>query len=416
MVDQTPEGGISWYEDDLLAVEEERPWLQVWDRGGGSCSTAAPRRNAGPCRRAARWRHSPTTTGSCRSTVRGEDAPMRILNRRGRIASKPVVIQVAASEAALQDQVREVMLIFLLGLPVAVAVAGLGGYALARRALEPVETMTERARSITADRLGRSAPGGEPRRRDGAAGRRVQRDAGPAAAFVRADAAVHVRRVARAAHAADLDPQRRRSGAARTPRRAGLSHHHRQHAGGGRSAGGSRGPPADAVARRDRTGAALERGRGPAGAGRQRRVAPQRAGRGEAAADRRGTERRRRRRSPIDRCCGRRSSTWWTTRSSSRRSADRCGCACRRRRAKPCATWWTRAPACRPRHASTSSTGSTASATRRRSGGAGLGLSIARGAVEANGGRLTLVESSESGSTFRISMPRVVRRPRPVPA
>jgi signal transduction histidine kinase len=40
-------------------------------------------------------------------------------------------------------------------------------------------------------------------------------------------------------------------------------------------------------------------------------------------------------------------------------------------------------------------------------GGAGLGLSIAKGAVEANGGRLTLVESSESGSTFRISMPRV---------
>jgi two-component system sensor histidine kinase TctE len=40
-------------------------------------------------------------------------------------------------------------------------------------------------------------------------------------------------------------------------------------------------------------------------------------------------------------------------------------------------------------------------------GGAGLGLSIARGAVEANGGRLTLVESSEAGSTFRISMPRV---------
>ena len=39
--------------------------------------------------------------------------------------------------------------------------------------------------------------------------------------------------------------------------------------------------------------------------------------------------------------------------------------------------------------------------------GAGLGLSIARGAVEANGGRLTLVESGESGSTFRISMPRV---------
>ena len=87
-----------------------------------------------------------------------EPAPIRILTRRGRIASKPVVIQVAASEAGLQDQVREVMLIFALGLPLAVAVAGLGGYALARRALEPVETMTERARSITAERLADRLP------------------------------------------------------------------------------------------------------------------------------------------------------------------------------------------------------------------------------------------------------------------
>jgi signal transduction histidine kinase len=41
--------------------------------------------------------------------------------------------------------------------------------------------------------------------------------------------------------------------------------------------------------------------------------------------------------------------------------------------------------------------------------GAGLGLSIARGAIEANGGRLTLERSSPGGSTFRISMPRAGR-------
>ena len=43
------------------------------------------------------------------------------------MASKPVVIQVAAPKWPLQEQVRELMLIFALGLPVAVAVAGLGG-------------------------------------------------------------------------------------------------------------------------------------------------------------------------------------------------------------------------------------------------------------------------------------------------
>ena len=38
--------------------------------------------------------------------------------------------------------------------------------------------------------------------------------------------------------------------------------------------------------------------------------------------------------------------------------------------------------------------------------GAGLGLSIAKGAVEANGGDLTLAESGPSGTTFRIALSR----------
>ena len=38
--------------------------------------------------------------------------------------------------------------------------------------------------------------------------------------------------------------------------------------------------------------------------------------------------------------------------------------------------------------------------------GAGLGLSIAKSAVEANGGRLTLAASGTNGSTFRIALPR----------
>jgi signal transduction histidine kinase len=41
--------------------------------------------------------------------------------------------------------------------------------------------------------------------------------------------------------------------------------------------------------------------------------------------------------------------------------------------------------------------------------GAGLGLSIAKGAVEATGGRLTLASSSAGGSTFRIALPRAAR-------
>jgi heavy metal sensor kinase len=47
----------------------------------------------------------------------------------------------------------------------------------------------------------------------------------------------------------------------------------------------------------------------------------------------------------------------------------------------------------------------------RSDGGVGLGLSIARWAVEANGGRLTLHRSDASGSTFRLSIPAAQRSP-----
>jgi signal transduction histidine kinase len=42
--------------------------------------------------------------------------------------------------------------------------------------------------------------------------------------------------------------------------------------------------------------------------------------------------------------------------------------------------------------------------------GAGLGLSIARGAIEANSGRLILISSDQTGSTFRITLPRAAVR------
>ena len=51
-----------------------------------------------------------------------------------------------------REQMR--LLVYLvLGLPLGVAAAGVGGYTLARRALAPIERMADRARTITAERL-----------------------------------------------------------------------------------------------------------------------------------------------------------------------------------------------------------------------------------------------------------------------
>ena len=155
MVEETPDGGISWYED---LTEEESFWLQVWSPDGELLyQNSESRRNPLPGTREMAVQADDTF-----AEVAHPVAPARVLTRRGTIGSRPVVIQVARSEAPMREELRQLMLVFVLGLPVAVAVAGLGGYRLARRALRPVELMTERARSITAERLSDRLPVDNP--------------------------------------------------------------------------------------------------------------------------------------------------------------------------------------------------------------------------------------------------------------
>jgi heavy metal sensor kinase len=56
-------------------------------------------------------------------------------------------------EARVEQQLDEILLVLALGLPIVVVLAGAGGYALARRALLPIDHLAAEARRITADRL-----------------------------------------------------------------------------------------------------------------------------------------------------------------------------------------------------------------------------------------------------------------------
>src|SRR5207237_1272320 len=88
--------------------------------------------------------------------------PFRVLSGPSRIAGRPVVLQVARSEAGMRRTIRDLVITLILGLPLAVAAAGVGGYSLARRALRPVDQIAERAHSITADRLDERLPVDNP--------------------------------------------------------------------------------------------------------------------------------------------------------------------------------------------------------------------------------------------------------------
>ena len=153
-VDESPEGLImSTPQVDLLL--EEEPWVQVRSADGRELLLS----NAEARRRPIGGTEALAAVGQDRIVsfdVGG--VPMRVLSRRSYIGQRPVTVQVGRSEEPMWEQLRELVLVLVLGLPLAVGVAGLGGYALARRALAPIEQMTERARSITAERLSDRLP------------------------------------------------------------------------------------------------------------------------------------------------------------------------------------------------------------------------------------------------------------------
>ena len=152
MAERGPDGSLSWFEGDPWS--EESPWLQVWTLDGALVyRTAVARRLPVPESEALLDRADGRIV-----SVAGEPAPFRILGRRTLIGGDAVIVQVGRSEALMRQEVGELALVLLLGLPLSVAAAGLGGYYLARGALEPIADMTERARAITASRLGERLP------------------------------------------------------------------------------------------------------------------------------------------------------------------------------------------------------------------------------------------------------------------
>jgi heavy metal sensor kinase len=154
MWEQRPDGTLTWFGD---GDDEDSPWLQVWSPSGDLLfRTAAAKRH--PLPQDVALGADPGATAS----VKIGDMTFRVLSRRSVIGGTGVVIQVARSEGSRQLQLKQLMLFMLLGFPLGAAAAGLGGYALARRALAPVERMAERARSITATRLSDRLPVDNP--------------------------------------------------------------------------------------------------------------------------------------------------------------------------------------------------------------------------------------------------------------
>ena len=79
--------------------------------------------------------------------------PWRTLTGASLVGGRAVVLRVARAETRLRTQLREILVVLALGLPVVVVLAAFGGYVLARRALAPIDHLASEARRITAERL-----------------------------------------------------------------------------------------------------------------------------------------------------------------------------------------------------------------------------------------------------------------------
>ena len=143
-----PDGRIAWSSDRHHDPDnDEDRGSDVWSAGGeaiyrSSASAALP----------------PVAIAAATATPRYESVMTdgrrwRTLTGTSLVGGRAVVLRVSRSEDRLRAQLREILVVLVLGLPLVVALAGIGGYVLARRALTPIDHLASEARRITAERL-----------------------------------------------------------------------------------------------------------------------------------------------------------------------------------------------------------------------------------------------------------------------
>jgi len=90
---------------------------------------------------------------SPRTSHLSDGTPVRLVSRVHNLEGRPLLIRLAHSEVPLLARLRELLVDSSLVLPAVLLGAGLAGYVLARRALSPIEQMAQQAQEITPERL-----------------------------------------------------------------------------------------------------------------------------------------------------------------------------------------------------------------------------------------------------------------------
>ena len=186
-----PDGRVAWVGDRHLDPDDDevRIVYEVWSPRVSRYTDLA---HLLSCRRL------PSGLTGVRSPVRNRRCERRALahvdcdhTHRGH----SVVLRVSRSEERLRGQLSEILVVLVLGLPLVVVLAGVGGYILARRALVPIDRLASEAQTHHGRASARAPDRSKSDGRNRPADDGHQRYVRAPRILVRPTAAIHGRRV-----------------------------------------------------------------------------------------------------------------------------------------------------------------------------------------------------------------------------
>src|SRR5713101_2461911 len=153
MLAKEPNGGVSLHSGHPDTAEPRiGHFIEVWSPEGALLYRSAVLQEealGGPPVRGEGQRDPTPSTIRLANGVRA-----RLASSVYHVEDQRVVVRVAYDEEKLWRELGEFGEVLLLGFPIAVLLAGFGGYALARKALAPIDSMATQAKKISAERLG----------------------------------------------------------------------------------------------------------------------------------------------------------------------------------------------------------------------------------------------------------------------
>ena len=158
LLESTPDGMVAL--DSVHHGEDEantQRFVEVWS-AEGALLYRSPTLEGGALGGQPRSSAESNTQRSS-STVRLADGTrVRMATSIHTVDGRRVFLRVAHSEQGLWQELEEFSSVLLVALPLALVLAGFGGFALARKALAPIDAMAHQAERISAERLSERLP------------------------------------------------------------------------------------------------------------------------------------------------------------------------------------------------------------------------------------------------------------------